>query len=85
MLYSASLVLPQELASLSQVHDSLDAAILASERLNPEAAGTLVELARQSFDKAFIAVLSLAGLMMAAMLALVGLQKGGSGALRVKH
>ena len=74
--YSASLVLPQEFASLGQVYDSLDAAILASERLTPEAAGTLVELARKSFGKGFIAVLSLAGLMMTAMLALIGLQKG---------
>lgn len=84
-VYSASLVLPQELASLGQVYDSLDAAILASENLNPEAAGTLVDLARQSFYEGFIAVLGLAVLMMTAMLALVGLRKGDSNPLSMGH
>ncbi|UQZ88110.1 MFS transporter [Deltaproteobacteria bacterium Smac51] len=70
-VYSATLVLPQELSSLRAVYDSLDAAVLASERLAPDAAGTLIYLARESFDKAFMAVLILAAVMFGGMLAAV--------------
>lgn len=67
LVYSATLALPQEFSSLRMVHDSLDAALAASENLSPEAAGALISLARNSFDKAFTAVLSLAALILAAM------------------
>lgn len=75
MVYSSTLTLPSELASLSQVYDSLDAALLTSEHLAPESAGILVNLARQSFDKGFITVLAVAAIMIAVMLAGLGLQK----------
>ena len=77
-VYSASLALPQELNSLQMVHDSLDAALAASETLAPEAAGTLVSLARASFDKAFITVLILAALLLAAMAVALRLGNGGN-------
>ena len=67
-VYSASLVLPQELSSLGRVYDSLDAALAVSEHLAPEAAGALVNLARESFDRAFISVLGLATLLAAVLL-----------------
>ena len=82
-VYSACLVLPQELSSLGTVYDSLDAALAVSEQLAPEAAGTLVTLARESFDKAFMAVLSLAAVMMAVMLA--ALRPGGKSADQFRY
>ena len=66
-VYSATLMLPGELAGLSTAYDSLDAAILASESLAPEAAGTLVALARASFEKAFTAVVAIASAMLLAV------------------
>ena len=83
IVYSATLTLPSELAALGQVYDSLDAALLASETLNPDAAGVLVDSARESFDKGFMAVLGLAALLVAAMLTALRLQKGGRGESQV--
>ncbi len=68
-IYSATLVLPQEFAAIGQVYDSLDAALIVSESLAPEAAGTLVNIARASFDKAFTVVLGVAAGMLLIILA----------------
>lgn len=62
-VYSASLILPQEFSALAAAYDSLDAALLLSERLSPDAADTLVALARTSFDKAFVVVLTIASVL----------------------
>lgn len=55
-VYGMSLRLPS--AELpARVRDSLDDALLVAEGLAPEVASRLVELARQAFDQAFVAVL----------------------------
>ena len=55
-VYGMSLRLPS--AELpARVRDSLDDALLVAEGLTPEVASRLVELARQAFDQAFVAVL----------------------------
>ncbi|HBN9819320.1 MFS transporter [Pseudomonas aeruginosa] len=55
-VYGMSLRLPSvELPA--RVRDSLDDALLVAEGLAPEVASRLVELARQAFDQAFVAVL----------------------------
>ncbi|MCM2059846.1 MFS transporter [Pseudomonas aeruginosa] len=56
LVYGMSLRLPS--AELpARVRDSLDDALLVAEGLAPEVASRLVELARQAFDQAFVAVL----------------------------
>ena len=66
-VYSASLILPQELSSLSIAYDSLDSALLASESLAPETAWKLVALARDSFDKAYFVVLGVGAILLTGM------------------
>ena len=62
-VYSATLALPGELSTLSAAYDSLDAALLASETLKPETATMLTAYARTAFDKAFVTVVIIAGLI----------------------
>ncbi|MDL2314555.1 MFS transporter [Desulfovibrio sp. OttesenSCG-928-C14] len=75
-VYTASLALPPELAPLGMAYDSLDAAILAAEALPGQAAATLLDLARASFDKAFAVVLAV-GAALSAALAAFFLLRGG--------
>ena len=70
-VYSASLILPRELAGMSGVRDSLDAALLMSEKLGPDSANLLLNLARNSFDNAFVAVLTMTALMLAVLAAVL--------------
>jgi MFS transporter, DHA2 family, multidrug resistance protein len=65
-VYGASLTPPPELNVPAAVRDSLDEALLASEKLPPDAASTLVSLGRAAFDQAFVAVLAVATVLILA-------------------
>jgi DHA2 family multidrug resistance protein-like MFS transporter len=57
-VYSASLILPQNLSDRALAYDSLDQALLMAETMPQDLALTLSELARDSFDKGYVAVLA---------------------------
>ncbi|AYR19861.1 MFS transporter [Alcaligenes faecalis] len=57
-VYSTSLILPQELSDRPLAYDSLDQALLMAETMPQNLALTLSELARNSFDKGYVAVLA---------------------------
>lgn len=59
-VYGATLVPPAGLAVPDAVRDSIDEALLAAEKLPPEAAATLTSLSRLAFDQAFVVVLVVA-------------------------
>jgi len=59
-VYGASFVPPAGLDVPSTVRDSIDEALLAAEKLSPEAAATLVSLSRAAFENAFVALLAVA-------------------------
>ncbi|MEN5179173.1 MFS transporter [Comamonas testosteroni] len=66
-VYAHSLVVPEAAAAAalpSTVRDSLDEALLASERMPLDAAQSLVQAASAAFDKGFAAVLLLATLLL---------------------
>ena len=65
-VYAHSLVVPEAAAAAAlppTVRDSLDEALLASERMPLDAAQSLVQAASAAFDKGFAAVLLLATLL----------------------
>ena len=68
-VYSASLILPDSLSDKALAYDSLDQALLMAETMPQELAINLSELARDSFDKGYVAVLAscTAILLMAAL------------------
>ncbi|MBI4047145.1 MAG: MFS transporter, partial [Devosia nanyangense] len=59
-VYGATLMPPANLDVPATVRDSLDEALLASEKLAPDAAATLQTLAHGAFDQAFVVVLGVA-------------------------
>ncbi|WP_395026226.1 MFS transporter [Comamonas odontotermitis] len=66
-VYAHSLVVPEAAIAAAlppTVHDSLDEALLASERMPLDAAQSLVQAASAAFDKGFAAVLLLATLLL---------------------
>jgi len=65
VVYTASLLLPEALTVAPTVYDSLDEALLAAETLDGQTASQLILLARGAFDRAFVAVLFAAALMLA--------------------
>lgn len=65
-VYGASFAPPAGLDVPASVRDSLDEALLASEKLPPEAAATLVSLGRAAFDQAFLVVLVVATVLILA-------------------
>lgn len=65
-LYTAALVLPRGLAADETARDSLDEALIAAEGLDPLQAQRLIELARASFDHAFVWVVAIAAVMLLA-------------------
>lgn len=78
-VYSASLILPQELSDRALAYDSLDQALLMTETMPQNLALTLSELARDSFDKGYVAVLaSCTALLVMAALAVWYFQRNNS-------
>jgi len=73
VVYTASLLLPEALALAPVAYDSLDEALLVAETLEPQAASTLIALARGAFDRAFVTVLAAAALLLAAAASIVRL------------
>ncbi|PSJ59301.1 MFS transporter [Pseudaminobacter soli (ex Li et al. 2025)] len=65
-VYGASFTPPANLDVPATVRDSLDEALLASEKLPPDAAAMLVSLGRAAFDQAFVAVLVVATVLILA-------------------
>ena len=65
-IYTASLVLPDELTVPPIVRDSLDEALLAAENMPTAAGSALVEAAQSAFDKSFIVVLATATILLLA-------------------
>lgn len=57
-VYSASLILPETLSAHPLAYDSLDQALLITENLPQEQAFGLAELARDAFDRGYVAVLA---------------------------
>ncbi|WP_426345113.1 MFS transporter [Alcaligenes sp. HNGD-HTN06] len=57
-VYSASLILPEALSAHPLAYDSLDQALLITENLPQEQAFGLAELARDAFDRGYVAVLA---------------------------
>ncbi|MEG0883866.1 MAG: MFS transporter, partial [Janthinobacterium sp.] len=70
-VYSATLVIPESAGVLPNVHDTLDAALLAAEQLPAELGLQVSELARSAFDKAFIVVLATASAILMAAAATI--------------
>ncbi|MNC63989.1 hypothetical protein D3C75_1141550 [compost metagenome] len=64
-IYSHSLVLPDNLPVGDVAYDSIDEALRLAANLAVEQAEQLRQLARLAFDRAFIAVLIAAALLMA--------------------
>jgi DHA2 family multidrug resistance protein-like MFS transporter len=78
-VYSASLILPQEISDRALAYDSLDQALLMAETMPQSLALTLSELARDSFDKGYVAVLaSCTALLVMAALAVWYFQRNNS-------
>ncbi|HFK7186672.1 TPA: MFS transporter [Serratia odorifera] len=64
-IYSHSLQLPNDMPVSSLAYDSLDEALRLASALSSQQATQLVDLARAAFDRAFVAVLTAAALLMA--------------------
>jgi len=71
VVYTASLWLPETLAVAPTAWDSLDEALLAARALEPQAASDLIALARHAFNRAFVAVVLAAALLLAATAVIV--------------
>jgi DHA2 family multidrug resistance protein-like MFS transporter len=83
--YTSSLVLPANLQATG-ASDGIDAALLAAEKLPPEAATQLLGLAHAAFDQGFMAVMATAVvLVLAAALAVVLLRSRGQQQATVGH
>lgn len=65
VVYSYSLLLPADLPVSPLAYDSLDEALRQAGELSAAQGATLINLARASFDQAFIAVLAAAAALMA--------------------
>jgi DHA2 family multidrug resistance protein-like MFS transporter len=75
-IYMAALVMPEGLGVTAAARDSLDEALLAAEALAPDAAGTVIALARAAFDRAFEGVVATAvALLFAVAAAIAFVQK----------
>lgn len=71
-IYTAALVMPEGLGAPAAARDSLDEALSAAEALAPDAASTLIALARAAFDRAFEGVIvTAAALLFAGAAAIV--------------
>lgn len=64
-MYSHSLHLPADITVSDLAYDSLDEALRLATALGKESADKLIALARAAFDRAFLGVLTTAGLLMA--------------------
>jgi DHA2 family multidrug resistance protein-like MFS transporter len=75
-VYTAAMVLPDRVDVPASAADSIDAALLAAERLPAELAGLVIAQAHHAFDRAFIAVTFVATVMLLAAALLVRARAG---------